>query len=102
MPGAGRDPHFLQRDRQKTSRHLFARGDDGVVLARVVERRGVPDPGDEFVGLAGHRRDDDRDLVAGLDLALHVAGDVADAVEIGDGRAAELHDETRHVRESGL
>ena len=70
--------------------------------------RRFPDPGDELVGLAGHRRDDDGDLVAGIDLALDVAGDIADAVDVGDGGAAELHHDARHgkrvsrVERSGL
>ncbi len=37
-------------------------------------------PADQLVGLAGHGGNDDRDLVAGVDLAFDVAGDVADAV----------------------
>ncbi len=35
--------------------------------------------------------------MAGIDLALDVARDVADAVDVGDGGAAEFHDETRHA-----
>ena len=78
--------------------HLLARGDDGVVFARVVAAaRPRLHPGDELVGLAGHGRDDDGDLMAGVDLALDMAGDVADALDIGDGRAAEFHHETGHA-----
>ena len=64
--------------------------------AGVVQRRGIPAPGHELVGHARHRRDDDRDIVAGIHLAFDVAGDITDAVEIGDGGAAEFHDEARH------
>jgi hypothetical protein len=34
--------------------------------------------------------------MAGVDLALHMARDVADTVDIGDGCAAEFHHETAH------
>jgi hypothetical protein len=34
--------------------------------------------------------------MAGVDLALDVLRDVADAVDIGDRRSAEFHDETSH------
>jgi len=34
--------------------------------------------------------------MAGVDLALDVARDVADAVEIGDGGSAELHHKAGH------
>ena len=53
---------------------------------------GLGAPGDEFVGLARHGRDHDGDVVAGLDLAFDVARGVADAVDVGDGRAAEFQD----------
>ena len=66
--------------------------------SRVVEMRArLLAPGDELVGLAGHGGDDDRDLVAGVDLALDVARDVADALDIGDRRAAEFHHQTRQA-----
>ena len=76
--------------------HLLAGGDHGVVFARVVQRRRVAAPGDQLVGLAGHGRDHDGDLVAGIDLALDVARDVADAVDVGDRRAAEFHHQPGH------
>ncbi len=96
LPGACFDAHRLQRDRQKAGGHLFARGDHGVVFAGVVHRRGLRAPADQLVGLAGHGRDHDGDLMAGVDLALDVARDVANALDIGDGSAAEFHDETGH------
>jgi hypothetical protein len=34
--------------------------------------------------------------MAGIDLALHMARDVADTFDIGDGRTAEFHHETAH------
>ena len=97
LPGAGRYAHFLQRQRQQTGRHLLAGRDHRVILARVVQLRGFVHPADEFVGLAGHGRDDDGDLMAGLRLAAHMGGHVADALYIGDGRAAEFHHQPGHA-----
>jgi hypothetical protein len=34
--------------------------------------------------------------MAGIDLTLHMPRDVADTVNIGDGRAAEFHHEAAH------
>jgi hypothetical protein len=96
LPGARRDIHALQHDREQARRHQLARGDDGVVFARVVQRGGVAAPGDQFIGLAGHGRHHDRDLVAGIDLALDVARHVADALDVGDGGSAEFHHQTGH------
>lgn len=45
---------------------------------------------DRLVGLAGHCGDHHRDVVAGVDLAFHMARDVADTVDIGDGCAAGI------------
>ena len=47
--------------------------------------------------VAGHGRNHDGDFMTGVDLALDVTRDVADAVDIGDRSAAEFHDETGHV-----
>ena len=96
LPGARLQAHRLQHDREETGRHLLARGDDGVILARVVQDRGLAHPGDELVGHAGHGGDDDSDLVAAVDLPLHVTRDVADALDVGDRGAAELHHNHSH------
>jgi hypothetical protein len=56
-----------------------------------VQRREALAPGDELVGDAGHGGDDDSDLIPRHHLAFHAMGDVADAVEVGDGGAPELH-----------
>ena len=53
-------------------------------------------PGDQLVGRAGHGRDHDGDLVAGVDLALDVARHVADAVDVGDRGSAEFHHQASH------
>ena len=89
-------PMRLQRDRQQAGGDLFAGGHHGVIFARVMHRRGLAAPCHQLVGLAGHRRDHHGDLMAGIDLALHMARDVADAVDIGDGCAAEFHHEAAH------
>ena len=96
LPGAGVDADVLQRDRQQAGGDLLAGGDHGVVFAGVVQRRGLAAPGDELVGRARHGRDHDGDLMAGVDLALDVARDVADAVDIGDRGSAEFHHQTGH------
>ena len=91
LPGTGFDADLLQRDRQQAGGHLLAGRYHRVVFARVVQRRQALAPGDELVGDACHGGDHDGDLVARLDLALHAGRDVADAVEVGDRGAAELH-----------
>jgi hypothetical protein len=53
---------------------------------------GVIDPADQLVGLAGHGGHHHGDLVSGLDLALDVTRDIANAFDIGDRSAAEFHD----------
>lgn len=96
LPGTRLDTERLQGDGQQTGRHLFAGRDHGIVFARVMHRRGVAAPCHQFVGFAGHRRDHHGDVVAGIDLAFDVAGDILDAFDIGDRRAAEFHDEPAH------
>jgi 2-polyprenyl-6-hydroxyphenyl methylase/3-demethylubiquinone-9 3-methyltransferase len=96
LPGAGLNADRLQRDRQQSRRHLLAGRDHGVIFAGVVHRRGVAAPFHEFVGLAGHRRHDNGDIVSGIDFAFDVTRDVADAVDICDGCTAEFHHEAAH------
>ena len=69
----------------------------GVVFGVVEMRARLLAPGDELVGLAGHGGDDDRDLMPRVDLALHVRRDIADAIDVGDRRAAEFHHQTRQM-----
>ena len=96
LPGAGLEAHFLQHDGEEAGGHLLAGGDDHVVFPRVVEAGRLLAPADELVGLARHGGDDDGHVVAGLDLAFDVPRHVADALDRGDGCAAELHDQTGH------
>ena len=96
LPAARGHAHLLQGQRHQPGGDVLARGDHGVVFARIVEERGLAHPGDELVGLAGHGRDDDGHVVAALDLALDLAGRVADALEVGHAGAAEFHHEPGH------
>src|SRR5205807_1018120 len=66
-------------------------------FARIVQSAHLPGPVHELVGGAGHRRDDDRDLVAGVDLLLDPACGIADPGEVGDRGSAEFLDDTRHA-----
>jgi hypothetical protein len=86
----------LKRDREQPDRHLFARRDNGVVLARVVQRRQFARPIDELVRFARHGGDHDGDLKAAVDLALNLEGDVPDTLEVRHRRASELHHESGH------
>ena len=95
-PRARLEPHVLEHQRQQSSRHQFARGDDEIIFGVVEVRARFLAPGDKLVGLTRHRRNDDRDLGAGVDLPFHMRGDVADAWNVGDRRAAEFHHQTRH------
>ena len=69
---------------------LLAGRHHGVISHHAWERLPCTSP---VVGLAGHRRHHHGHVMAGIDLALHMARDVADAVDVGDGRAAEFHHE---------
>ena len=75
-------PIRLQRDRQQPGGDLLARSHHGVIFPRIMQRRGVAAPIHQLVGLAGHGRNHDGDLMAGIDLAFHMPRDIADAVEL--------------------
>ena len=99
LPGTRIDIEVLEHDGEQTGRHLFARRHHGIVFPRIenaplFQRRFAPPH--ELVGDARHGRDHDGDLMAGGDLAPDVTRHVADAVDVGDRRSAELHDETGH------
>jgi 2-polyprenyl-6-hydroxyphenyl methylase/3-demethylubiquinone-9 3-methyltransferase len=96
LPGAGVHAHALQHDGEQPGGDLLARGDHRVVFAGVVQGGAVAAPGHQLVGLAGHGRDHDRDLVSGVDLALDVTRDIADALDIGNRGSAELHHQASH------
>ncbi len=99
LPGARVDIEVLQRDRHQAGGHLLSGRDHGIVFARIENaprlERGLA-PGHELIGHARHGRRHDRNLMPGIDLALDVTRGVADAVDVGDRRAAEFHDQTGH------
>ena len=86
----------LQRDRQQADRHLLAGRRDDVDLARIGIRRQLLRQREQPVRLAGHRRDDDDELVALRVEARDALRDVADALDRADRRAAVLLDDQRH------
>jgi hypothetical protein len=53
-------------------------------------------PFHQFIGLAGHCRHHHGDVMASIDLPLHMLCNIADTVDIGDGCAAEFHHEAAH------
>ena len=63
---------------------------DAVAEIVVDARLRVPDH------LTLRMRDDHGDVMAGIDLALDMVRDVADAVDGGDGGAAEFHHKAAH------
>src|SRR5262249_9275939 len=67
------------------------------VAVPLLEAPGVLDPGHELIGLAGHGRDHHGASVPGVDLALHVRGDVADAFDVGDRRSAKFEHQQGHL-----
>ena len=88
----------LQRHGQQPDRHLLARGDHHVVLARVGKLLHLLGQGHQLVGLAAHGRNHDHDVIA-LALALgHAPGDIFDAFDGTDrGAAVLLHDESHSL-----
>ena len=95
-PASRRDACRLQRDRQQAAGDLFARRDDDIIFLRIVERRRLPAEADQPVGLARHRGDDDRNLIARRNLALHSRRDRTDALDPRHRGAAEFHHDAGH------
>ena len=75
---------------------LFARSDDRVIFAGIMDGGRFAAPADQPVGRAGHGRDHDGDLMAGFDLALDMARHIADALDIGNRGPPEFHHQTAH------
>ena len=96
-PRTRRYADVLQGHGEEAGGDLLAGRDHHVVLAQVLQGRGLARPVVEPVGGVGHRRDHDRDLVAGLDGRLDPPGHAPDAVHVGDRGAAKLHHYPRHV-----
>ena len=99
LPGARRDAHVVENDRQEAGGHLLAGSNHDIIFPAVIKRSAFLAPADKLVRLAGHGGDDDRHIVAGVPLALHMAGDIPDAVDIGDRGSAKLQHETGHKGE---
>src|SRR6266566_3069774 len=57
---------------------------------------GLADPVDQLVGYSRHRRDDHRDLVPGIVLALDAQRGILDALDIPDRSAAKFLHDARH------
>ena len=96
-PGPRIDAEILQRERHQAGGYLLARGDDDIILARIVQPAHPPRPFDELVGRPGHRGHDDGHFVAGIDFALHAACGIADPLDISNRGPAEFLDDTRHA-----
>ena len=93
-------PDLLQGDGQQAGGHLLAGRDDGVVFARVVQRREAPGTSaTSWLVAPAMAETTTATSLPGVDLALHASGDLADAVEVGDRGAAEFHHDARHGRQ---
>ena len=90
-------PEILKGERHQPGGDLLAGRDDDVVFARIVDSAHLPCPFDQLIGRAGHRRHDDRDLVAGIDLVFDPAGGVLDPLDISDRGSAEFLNDARHA-----
>src|SRR5262249_8050160 len=88
--------HAFKHDCKQAGGDLFSGGDNGVVLAGIVQHGRLSRPLDQLVGYTGHGGDDNSHIVAGIDLAFDVASHVADTVEIGDRWSAEFHHQPGH------
>src|SRR5690606_38265269 len=84
---------------QQRHRLALAGGDEHVHLATRPDVRHLGREADELVGLLAHGADHHDDLVAAADGARDVVGDLADAVGVGHGGAAELLDDQGHGRQ---
>jgi hypothetical protein len=96
LPGARRNAKVLQDYRQKPGGDLFARGDHGIVFARIVDGGGLAAPAHQPVGRSGHRRHHDRHMVASLHFALDMASNIADAANVRNRGAPEFHNQSAH------
>ena len=95
-PGAGGNADILQHDGQQSRRHLFARCDNGIIFAGVMDGRRLAAPAGQTVGGAGHGRNHDRHMVASLHFTRDMLGDIADVDDIRNRGAAEFHNQTAH------
>ena len=96
LPRRAVTPIACQRDGEQPRGDLLARRHHGVVFAGIVNHRRIAAPLRQPVGGPGHCRDDDRDFMAGIDLALDVARHIADVLDVGHRGSTELHHQASH------
>ena len=82
--------------RQQRHRDALAGGQQHVELAPVGVGRDLLGEAEELVGRVAHRRDDDHDVVPGAPRAHDAIGDLLDAGDVGDARAAVFLDDDGH------
>ena len=97
-PGARVQSHGAQRHGQEPGGDLLAGGDHHVVLVVGGRQAGSGGadgvgPADQLVGLAAHGADHHGHAAAGARLRGHQPAHAGDALQVGHGGAAELHDE---------
>ena len=97
QPGARVNSKILQGQSHQPGGDLLAGRHDDVVFARIMQPAHLPGPVDELIGGAGHRRNDDRNLIAGIDLALDPASGVPDPLDVGDRGSTEFLNDARHA-----
>ena len=90
------DAEVVQGHAQQGHGLALAGGDEHVHLAAGPDARDVVGEAQELVGLLAHGADDHDDVVAAALGAGDVVGDLADALGVGDRRAAELLDDQGH------
>ena len=98
----GLEAQGVDRHRQQRHRDPLTGGEQHVELAALGHRHDLLGQVDQLVGGVTHRRDDHRDVVAGLLGVDDAFGDPLDPLGVGDGRAAVLlHDETHALTPFG-
>ena len=96
LPGAGWNADVIEHDRQKPGCHLLTGSHDDIVLLGIIEGCAFLAPGNQFIGLARHGRDNHGHIMPGVPLTLDVPCHILDAFDRGDGGSAEFHHETGH------
>ena len=96
QPRTCSNAQILQSHGQKPDADLFTGRYDDIIFARIMQPRHITGQPDQTIGLTRHGRNHNRHFVAGFDFARHMRGDIADAINITDRRAAKFHDQTCH------
>ena len=97
--GSGLVTHPVEGEGKQRDRDLFARGDQGIVLALVrLALRGLVGEPDEPVRLACHGRQHDDQVVSPFFCADDPLGHIPDFLQVGDGcPAVFLHDQRHEI-----